>query len=311
MGRVVTTNDVAGGAGAHATRAMVFMLCATALISLNDAIVKTLTGWYPVGELMLLRGVFVLPWIVLIAYFSGGLGKLRITNFKGQSLRAVFMVAGSFFFVSGLIYLPLADAIAVTFTGPLFITALAPMMLGEKVGMRRWAAVLVGFAGVIFMVRPGSDAMQIAVLLPLAGALSGGIRDLFTRRISQTESSPAVLLFTTLCVMLFGLTTTPFAWSEIRYSDLGYLAASGALVAGGQYCMIEAFRWGEAALVAPFKYSFMIWAIVFGYLFFGDLPDGWTLFGAAVVCASGLYILHRELRFTRWPMAAGPRTPAR
>jgi drug/metabolite transporter (DMT)-like permease len=311
MGRVVTTNGVAGGSGAHATRAMTCMLGATALISLNDAIIKTLTSWYPVGELLLLRGFFVLPWIMLIAYFSGGLGKLRITNFKGQSLRAIFMVAGSFFFVSGLIYLPLADAIAVTFTGPLFITALAPLMLGEKVGLRRWIAVLVGFAGVLFMVRPGNDAMQIAVLLPLAGALSGGVRDLLTRRISQTESSSAVLLFTTLCVMLFGLTTTPFAWSPIRYADIGYFAASGALVAVGQYFMIEAFRWGEAALVAPFKYSFMIWAILFGYLFFGDLPDGWTLFGAAVVCASGLYILHRELRYTRRPMAAGPRTPAR
>ncbi len=307
----MTTNSVAGGAGAHAMRAIVCMLCATALISLNDAIVKTLTVWYPVGELMLLRGFFVLPWIVLIAHFSGGLGKLRITNFKGQSLRAIFMVSGSFFFVSGLIYLPLADAIAVTFTGPLFITALAPLVLGEKVGLRRWAAVLVGFAGVIFMVRPGSDAMQIAVLFPLAAAFTGGVRDLITRRISQTESSSAVLLFTTLCVMAFGLSTAPFAWAEIRYADVGYLAASGALVACGQYFMIEAFRWGEAALVAPFKYSFMIWAILFGYLFFGEFPDGWTLFGAGVVCASGLYILHRELRFTRRPMAAGPRTPAR
>lgn len=307
----MTTNGVAEGASSHATRAMVSMLCATALISLNDAIIKTLAGYYPVGELLMLRGFFVLPWIVLIAYFSGGLGTLRINNFKGQTLRALFMVGGSFFFVSGLIYLPLADAIAVTFTGPLFITALAPLMLGEKVGLRRWIAVLVGFAGVLFMVRPGSDAIQLAVLFPLAGALSGGVRDLLTRRISQTESSTGVLLFTTLCVMLFGLITTPFKWVEIRYEDIAFLVASGALVGGGQYMMIEAFRWGEAALVAPFKYSFMIWAIMFGYLFFGTLPDSWTLIGAAVVCASGLYILHRELRYTRKPMAAGPRTPVR
>jgi drug/metabolite transporter (DMT)-like permease len=287
------------------------MLCATALISLNDAIVKTLTSTYPVGQLLFMRGLFVLPWILLFAYFTRGFGILRIANLKGQALRATCVVAGSFCFVTGLRFLPLADAIAVTFTGPLFITALAPLVLGEKVGARRWIAVLIGFAGVLFMVRPGHGAIQLAVLFPLAGALSGSIRDLVTRRISQTESSSAVLLFTTLTVMLAGLCTMPFYSVSFRLIDLGYFAASGLLVASGQYLMIEAFRWGEAALIAPFKYSFMIWAILFGYLFFGHLPGSWTLIGAGIVFAAGLYIVYRETALARRPIAIGPHPPGR
>lgn len=297
--------------GVHTSRAILCMLCATALISLNDAIVKTLTATYPVGQLLFMRGFFVLPWILLFAYFTRGFGILRIANFKGQALRAVCVVAGSFCFVSGLRFLPLADAIAVTFTGPLFITALAPLILGEKVGARRWVAVLIGFAGVLFMVRPGYGVIQLAVLFPLAGALSGSIRDLVTRRISQTETSSAVLLFTTLTVMLVGLCTMPFASVSIRLIDLGYFAASGVLVASGQYLMIEAFRWGEAARVAPFKYSFMIWAILFGYLFFGHLPGSWTLIGAGIVFAAGLYIVYRETVLARHPIAIGPLPPGR
>ncbi len=307
----MTAKTAAGGMGAHASRAILCMLCATALISLNDAIVKTLTATYPVGQLLFMRGLFVLPWILLFAYFTRGFGILRIANFKGQTLRAVCVVAGSFCFVTGLRFLPLADAIAITFTGPLFITALAPLILGEKVGARRWIAVLIGFAGVLFMVRPGFGALQLAVLFPLAGALSGSIRDLVTRRISQTETSSAVLLFTTLTVMLVGLCTMPFFSVSIRLIDLWYFAASGVLVASGQYLMIEAFRWGEAALVAPFKYSFMIWAILFGYLFFGHLPGSWTLIGAGIVFAAGLYIVYRETVLARHPISIGPHPPGR
>ena len=118
-------------------------------------------------------------------------------------------------------------------------------------------------------------------------------------------------MVTTCSVILAGATTLPFSYVPIRVSDLGTFAANGILVAGGHYLMIEAFRHGEAALVAPFKYSFMVWAILFGYLLFGHLPDQWTLVGAAFVICAGLYILHRETRITGRPISAGPRPPAR
>ena len=281
-------------AAAQSMRAVVCMLVGVALLSLNDALIKSLSVGYPVGQLLFVRGLFVIPWILLLAHRAGGMHSLRIKSVKGQALRAVCVIASAFLFVNGLRYLPLADAIAVTFAGPLFITAMAPLVLGEHVGWRRWLAVLAGFAGVLLMVRPGVGAMQWAILLPLGATLFGGMRDLITRRISQTETSVAVLLVTTLVVMSAGLTTAPFGWVPVRASDLWTFAFSGVLLAGAHYLMIESFRQGEAALVAPFKYTSMIWAVLFGFLFFGDWPDALTLVGAVVVVLAGLYIMRRE-----------------
>ena len=277
-------------------RGIVCMLLGVILLGLNDALIKTLALGYPVGELLFVRGAFVMPWVMILAYRAGGLRSLRVINVKGQAWRGVLVIAGSFLFVNGLRYLPLADAIAISFTGPLFTTAMAPYALGEKVGWRRRGAVLVGFLGVLIMARPGGGALQWAVLLPLGAALCGGVRDLITRRIARSETTVAMLFVTTAVVTLAGLTTAPFGWAPLRAADIWVFAASGALVAGAHYLLIEAFRHAEAALVAPFKYTSMVWAVLFGYLIFGDLPDAWTLAGAAVVVLAGLYILHRETR---------------
>jgi drug/metabolite transporter (DMT)-like permease len=275
------------------------MLLGVILLVLNDALIKTLTLGYPVGQLLFLRGMFVMPWVLMLAYRAGGTRALRVINVRGQAWRGACVIAGSFLFVSGLRHLPLADAVAISFTGPLFITAMAPYALGERVGWRRRGAVLAGFLGVLIMARPGGEALQWAVLLPLGAALCGGVRDLITRRIARSETTVSMLFVTTTVVMLAGLATLPLGWAPLRAADLWTFAASGVLVAGAHYLTIEAFRHGEAALVAPFKYTTMVWAVLFGYLFFGDLPDTWTLAGAAVVLLAGLYILHRETRKTR------------
>lgn len=300
----VTTTTVASAAAPAAAapdastglRGIVCMLLGVILLCLNDALIKSLTASYPVGQLLFVRGLFVMPWILILAQRAGGLRSLRIVNLKGQAWRGLCVVAGSFLFVSGLRYLPLADAVAIAFTGPLFITAMAPYALGETVGWRRRGAVLAGFLGVLIMARPGGEALQWAVLLPLAAALCGGVRDLITRRIARSETTVAVLFVTTGLVMLAGLATFPLGWAPLRAADLWVFASSGVLVAGAHYLMIEAFRHGEAALVAPFKYTSMVWAVIFGFLIFGDLPDAWTLAGASVVILAGLYILRRETR---------------
>ena len=305
--RASVSDDTTGDAAAQTLRAVFCMLVGVALLSLNDALIKSLTSNYPVGQLLFTRGLFVFPWIFLLAFRQGGLHRLRVKSIKGQALRGACVICSAFLFVNGLFYLPLADAVAVSFAGPLFITAMAPLVLGEKVGWRRWLAVLAGFAGILLMVRPGAEVMQWAVLFPLGATLFGGVRDLITRRISQTENTIAVLFVTTSFVMLAGLTTAPFGWVTLQANDLWTFAASGLLITGAHYLMIEAFRQGEAALVAPFKYTSMIWAILFGFLIFGDLPDGWTLSGAGVVILAGLYILRRETRLRRRPVTAvGP-----
>jgi len=279
-----------------ALRGIVCMLLGVVLLTLNDALIKSLALGYPVGQLLFVRGLFVMPWVLLLAHRAGGARSLRVVNIKGQAWRGVCVIAGAFLFVSGLRHLPLADAIAISFTGPLFVTAMAPYALGEKVGWRRRGAVLAGFLGVLIMARPGGGALQWAVLLPLGAALCGGVRDLITRRIARSETTVAILFVTTSLVALAGLATAPFGWAPLHLPDLWVFAASGVLVAGAHYLMIEAFRHAEAALVAPFKYTTMVWAVLFGYLFFGELPDTWTLAGAGVVILAGLYILHRETR---------------
>ena len=276
------------------------MLAGTALLTLNDGLIKGLTDTYPTGQLLFIRGVFVWPWIVLFALRMGGLGTLRIRNLNGQVLRGVCVIASAFLFINGLRHLTLADAIAVSSTGPLLITAMAPLMLGEKVGWRRWSAVLIGFAGVLFMLRPGGAALQWAIVFPLAAAVFGAMRDLITRRIAGTETTVAVLAATTTVVLLAGLATAPLGnWVAIRPGDIATFAASGTLLAVAHALMIETFWRGEAALVAPFKYSSLLWATLIGFVMFGDLPDRWTIVGAVIIVAAGLYVLHRETQLKR------------
>jgi drug/metabolite transporter (DMT)-like permease len=204
------------------------------------------------------------------------------------------MIFSTFGFVAGLSLLPLADAIALAFAGPLFLTILAASMLAEKVGWRRWSAVIAGFIGVLIMLRPGAGSFNWAALLPLGASLAGALRDIITRRISTTESSLATLHFATLMVVCVGLCTSPFGWQPLPAQDIGLLAIGGLLVGGAHFLLIETFRWAEASLVAPFKYSTLVWGIVFGFIIWGDIPATEVLSGAAVVVASGLYILRRE-----------------
>lgn len=280
--------------------AIVCMLVGAAILTLNDGLIKLLAGTYPTGELLFIRGLFVWPWILLFVMRRGGLAILRVHNIKGQALRGCCVIAGAFLFITGLRHLALADAVAIAFTGPLFITAMAPLVLGENVGWRRWLAVLVGFAGVLFMLRPGSEALQWAIVFPLGAAICGGLRDLITRRIAGTETTVAVLAVTTTVVLLAGLATAPFVdWVQLRPADIATFAASGALIAVAHTLMIEAFRRGEATLIAPFKYSALLWATLIGYLMFDELPDTWTLVGAVVIVLAGLYVLHRETLLKR------------
>ena len=292
--------------GTEVAPAIACMLVGAAVLTLNDALIKVLAERYPTGEMLFIRGLFVWPWILVFALRSGGLSSLRIHNVRGQALRGACVIAGAFLFINGLRHLALADAIAIAFTGPLFITALAPVVLGERVGWRRWAAVLTGFAGVLFMLRPGSDVLQWAVIFPLGAAICGGLRDLITRRIAGTETTGAVLAVTTTVVLLSGLATAPFTdWVPPQRSDLVMFAASGVLIAIAHTLMIEAFRRGEATLVAPFKYSSLIWATLFGYLIFGDLPDPWTVAGAGIIVLAGLYVFRREAQLKRVAETSG------
>ncbi len=271
------------------------MVGGSALITLNDSIIKSLGGIYPVGEMLFVRCLFTLIPVAYFAWRAGGLASLRVNDWTGQAIRAVAVVSSAFCFVYGLKFLPLADNVAIAFAGPLFVTALAPFLLGEFVGWKRWTAVLVGFAGVLIMVRPTGAGLQWAALLPLGAALTGAVRDIWTRRLRLTETSESILLVTTTAVGLGGLVTVPFAWVTPTLPHLAALAVSGLLLGCSHFLVIEALRLTEAAVVVPFKYSAFVWAVLLGFIMWGDIPQPWTLAGVVLVIGSGLYILNREL----------------
>lgn len=275
-------------------KAIVCMLLGAAVLTANDAVLKWMTGGYHVAQIMFCRGLFISIPLAILIWRAGGLSALRTENMKGHLLRACLVIVGTFLFVSGLKYLPLTDAIAIAFAGPLFITALAPRLLGERVGWRRWMAVLAGFVGIIIIMRPGGGVFQWAALLTLAASLTGAFRDILTRGMSARESSVALLFYTSLGVVIAGMVVAPFVWRPVPLADWGWFAVNGFLIGSAHFLMIETYRYGEAALVAPFKYSGVIWAALFGYLIWADIPDTGTIAGVSIVVIAGLYILHRE-----------------
>lgn len=284
-------------AEASSGKGIACMILGGLLLTINDAIQKWMTTDFPTGQLLAMRAVFMLLPIAFLIWRAGGRQALRVTNYRGQGLRAVLVCASSFLFVGALSVMPLADAIAITFAGPLFVTALAPIFLHEQVGWRRWGAVLTGFAGVIVMVRPsGASALQWVALLPLGVALCGAIRDITTRHMHGTETTAGIMFYSTGGVIVVGFATAPFAWEPISAIQYGMFAINGLVLGGAYFFLVEALRLAEASLVTPYKYATLIWAILIGIAVWGDLPDLQMLGGAVLVVASGLYILHRVLR---------------
>ena len=280
-----------------AMHGIAFMLAGSFFMSLNNAILKWLSTGYPAGQILFLRSSFIFVAIGVFIWRAGGFRSLRIINPKVHVLRAACVVCSAFLFINAVRLLPLADVIAITFVAPLFLTALARPVLGEQVGIRRWAAVIVGFIGMLIIVRPGGDLWRMAALLPLGTALMDATRDLFTRRMTNaSETANAILVTTTAAVGIAGLTTA-FAgnWIWLTPHDFGLIAVGGLITGCGHYCMVETFRLAEAGLVAPFRYSSILWAGALGYVFWSDIPDLWVITGTIVLIASGLYILHREV----------------
>ena len=275
-------------------KAIVCMLLGTAILTLNDAVLKWLTSDYHAGQIMFCRGIFISIPLSILIWRSGGFNSLKTENPQAHFLRALLVITGTFLFITGLKYLPLTDAIAIAFAGPLFITALAQPLLGETVGWRRWSAVLTGFLGILLIMRPGGSVIQWAALLPLTASFTGALRDILTRHLSSKESSVALLFYTSVGVTATGLGTLHFTWTSVPFFDWLFFCLSGLLIGSAHFLMIETFRYGEAALVAPFKYSGVIWAGILGYLIWGDIPELSTIVGISIVILAGFYILNRE-----------------
>ncbi|GHD48411.1 membrane protein [Thalassobaculum fulvum] len=283
-------------------RAILLMVAAMAVLTLNDSIAKWLTQRVPVGEVMAVRGALVVAFAVAWAAARGRLRDLRVHRWRPHLLRGALMASSTFLFVTSLSLMPIADAIAISFAGPIFGTVLGALVLRERVGWRRWTAVAVGFAGVLVMVRPTPETVRMVALVPLAAALIGAFRDVVTRRMGTGgESTLAILVLSTAVVAVAGLLTLPFGWVVPDWPEIGLFAVTAVLVGVAQGLMIESLRHGEVGLVGPFKYTSLVWAVLLGALVWGDLPGPWTWAGSAIVIASGLYIWRREASLARRP----------
>ena len=263
-------------------------------LTINDGMAKYLTETYPVGQVMALRGTFILCPLIFLFISAKKRLNLKIYSWRNNFYRAAAMTGSTFCFITGLSYLPIADAIAIAFAAPLLTTLLAVFCLRERVGLHRWVAIFFGFIGVIIIVQPTDDAFKVAALAPLGAAFFGAIRDVITRKITSSESSFTILLTSMFLITLAGYLTFPLGWSEFQVEHIWLFLCSSILVGVAQYLMIEAFRLGEVGLISPFKYSSLLWAVIIGFIVWGDIPGYFVLVGATILIISGVYLLRAE-----------------
>lgn len=279
-------------AGASSTLKGIFaMLAGTAFLMVSDALSKHLAQSHAIGQVICLRQLASMLFIVPFAWKVAGLAALRPRNIGLQILRGLVFVGSSGFIVWSLSVLPLATVTAITFAGPIFIALMSVPLLGERVSARLWCAILLGFAGVLVIIRPGTAAFDWTLLLPLGAALAAALRDTLARLLSRTDTSVSILFWSSLILLAVTALSAPFGWSTVDGTAAVLFLAAGAVNFAAHFLMIEAFRLARAALVAPFKYSALLWSALIGYLIWGDVPGGSLWLGAAILVASGLWIM--------------------
>lgn len=276
---------------------IVALLLSVAAFALMDAIAKLLIESYP--PLLVVWARLFGNLLILLVILRGRTGAaLRSRNPLLQLGRAVAQVSSLVLFFYGLRWIGLAEATAIAATGPAIITLLAALILREYLGPRRIIGVAVALAGAMIIIRPGAGVFQPAALLPLLAALTYSFGAIFTRMARADSVQTSLLWSVGIGSVLFTL-ALPLFWQPIAARDLGLFVALGVLGTIGQALLIRAFSLAEASAVAPFEYSVLLWAGLWGWLLFGTLPDGWTVTGALVIVAAGLYIWWREVRLAR------------
>ena len=285
-----------------------YMLASVFVFSVVNALVKWESARYPLDEVVFFRcGFSLLPAFAYLARGGGAGLLLRTRRFKEHLGRGVLQFVSMLCVFAAFSLMPLADAVAITFSAPLFLTLLSIPMLGERVGPHRWGAVLVGFLGVLLMVRSGGGftggVASLGALLALASAAIGANVTIAVRRMTLTETSATLVAFQALIATALSLLLLPFAWTTPGWLDALLMAATGLCAGIGQFWWTQAFRFAPAAVAAPFSYLTMVWSLALGYLIWGDVPGPLLVGGAVVVALSGLYILYRET-LRRTPQAA-------
>ena len=275
---------------------MLCMIAGTFLLTTQDAITKWLTTDFHAGEILFYRGIWMFPVLAILIHLNGGARILRLKQPKGVLFRSLAALGASLFVTISLINLPLAETMALVFSAPLLLTAASPFLLREPVGWHRWAAVLVGFLGVLIMIQPGAEGFKGWVIFAILAAVCSASRDLITRRLGTADSAVTVMFYTSVVALLAGAVTLPFGTHMPTMQQWGWFILGGILVTFAHLFVIMAFQLAAGAIVAPLKYLSLIWSAVIGYLIWGDVPGPMKFAGAILVVSAGLFILYRETR---------------
>jgi len=275
-------------------RGLIFIMAAVFWFSLLDTTIKWLTQSYAITQIVWFR--YTVSFFLGLAYAWPSLG-LRVFRSGRpwlQVSRGALLLCCTITAVIALRYLPLVDVMAVIFTSPLMTCALSVPLLGEKVGWRRWSAIAVGFGGVLIILRPGFAEIHWAVLAALGSAFFGALYNIITRKVAAHDAPKVSLLYVNMVGALLATPGLAFDWQAPVGWDWALFLLIGLLGGIGHLCLIHAFTHGPASTLAPFSYTQILWTTVLGYVVFAEVPSLWTFAGAAVLIASGLYLLHRE-----------------
>ena len=283
------------------------MLAAVFVFSCMDALLKFFTQFYPPMQVSALRGFASLPFLVLPVLFMGRVQDLKPVRWRMHLLRGVLSVVIMGGFVYAVKVMSLADAYAIFLSAPLIVTALSVPLLGEKVGWRRWAAICVGLAGVIAMLRPSaSGLMTLGALGALVSAICYAFNAITLRVLTRTDTSISVVFWTFLLMSIISTMIAAHEWVPVRLDHYGWVALLGAIGAVAARLMTEAFRSAPPSVIAPFEYTALLWGVGIDWALWDTLPSHRVYYGGGIVIASGLYIIWRERRTNAAQLAPAP-----
>jgi drug/metabolite transporter (DMT)-like permease len=279
-----------------------------AAFTINDTFMKAVTEEVPLFQTIFLRGLIAMAGLIVMGIATGAFRqRLNGADWRLIALRSVAEIFATLTFLVALLHMPLANLSAILQALPLAVTLAAALVFGDRIGWRRLTAILVGFAGVMIIIRPGTEAFDIWSLLGVTSVLCVVVRDLAVRRLGPHVPSVTVAMGAAVLVtaMGLGLSLVPTegmgpdfdgltGWVRLSPWQMAQVAGAGLFLIGGYIFAVTAMRWGDVGVVAPFRYTSLLWAIVLGFVVFGDWPDFWTLVGASIVVGAGIFTLWRE-----------------
>ena len=303
-------SDVALNTTKHAWLAILALCGGVLIFSFQDVVIKMLSGGYPVHEVVVIRGLSALPILLVLVHRQVGLKAIVTGPIMALTWRSLFLVVSYSAYYLAFPVMKLADVVALYFTVPIFVTALAGPFLGERIGWRRWMATLVGFSGVIVMLRPGGGVFNLAALMPVVSAITYGSAQLMARGLATRTPALIMSFYQNLLYLIVagamglllggGVVHEPNgvmdfllrAWAMPSLRDLLLLASCGPISAIGMTLLSQAYRQAEANFVTSFEYTGLIWATLWGFFIFGESPDEAMIIGAALIIGAGLYMLY-------------------